>query len=70
MLAARETRDAAKEAKVLRQMFRVHLDRGDLQACIGGDLGVVGVLVTGGAPGRGNKDVHPTKWAHTSCKVL
>lgn len=48
MLAARETRDAAKEAKVLRQMFRVHLDRGDLQACLGGDLGVVGVLVTGG----------------------
>eukprot|EP00434_Breviolum_minutum_P023399 symbB.v1.2.020642.t1/scaffold1750.1/size103142/2 len=32
LLAARETRDAAKEAQVLRQMFRVHLDRGDLQA--------------------------------------
>jgi len=32
LLAARETRDPAKEAKVLRQIFRVHFDRGDLQA--------------------------------------
>ena len=31
LFAAQGARDPAKEAKVLRQMFRVHFDRGDLQ---------------------------------------
>lgn len=65
LLAARETRDPAKEAKVLRQIFRVHFDRGDLQVPRCGELGVG----DWGAPGRENKDEHPTKCAHTISAV-